>query len=134
MYSWLGNYRHDLFVLPDALHAYLGLGGLSLLGEEGVLPMHAALNISQRASNHLHSLHSKWKNWWYSIVDFNYTRNKFFCDYSFSPAIVYVGLGFWIFLYCTVRCCSVLSLPNVLPIRHCILYWSQMPLQDLTLL
>lgn len=47
---------------PDALHAYLGLGGLSLLGEEGVLPMHAALNISQRASNHLHSLHSKRKN------------------------------------------------------------------------
>ncbi|XP_061172532.1 geranylgeranyl transferase type-1 subunit beta-like [Saccostrea echinata] len=47
---------------PDALHAYLGLGGLSLLGEEGVLPMHAALNISQRASKHLNNLHSNWKN------------------------------------------------------------------------
>ncbi|XP_048734920.1 geranylgeranyl transferase type-1 subunit beta-like isoform X2 [Ostrea edulis] len=47
---------------PDALHAYLGVGGLSLLKEEGVLSMHAALNISQRASEHLDSLHSKWKN------------------------------------------------------------------------
>nr|XP_022333798.1 geranylgeranyl transferase type-1 subunit beta-like isoform X1 [Crassostrea virginica] len=47
---------------PDTLHAYLGLGGLSLLGEEGVLPMHAALNISQRASEHLKNLHATWKN------------------------------------------------------------------------
>ena len=56
--------------LSDTLHAYLGLGGLSLLGEEGVLPMHAALNISQRASEHLKNLHATWKNWWYSLIDF----------------------------------------------------------------
>ncbi|XP_071485218.1 geranylgeranyl transferase type-1 subunit beta-like [Diadema antillarum] len=47
---------------PDALHGYLGLCGLSMMGEEGLLPIHPALNITQRAADHLHSVHNKWKS------------------------------------------------------------------------
>ncbi|XP_071965116.1 geranylgeranyl transferase type-1 subunit beta-like [Antedon mediterranea] len=45
---------------PDALHAYFGVCGLSLMSESGVRPVHAALNISQRAVDHLHSLQTTW--------------------------------------------------------------------------
>lgn len=44
----------------DALHAYFGVCGMSLIGEEGVLPMHPALNISQRAAEHLATIHKSW--------------------------------------------------------------------------
>ncbi|KAL3866453.1 hypothetical protein ACJMK2_043749 [Sinanodonta woodiana] len=46
---------------PDALHAYFGVCGLSLLGESGVEKMHPALNFSERAANHLHRLHHRWR-------------------------------------------------------------------------
>ncbi|KAJ8304361.1 hypothetical protein KUTeg_017944 [Tegillarca granosa] len=46
---------------PDALHAYFGVCGLSLLGEKDILEMHAALNISQRAADHLHQIHKSWE-------------------------------------------------------------------------
>ena len=42
--------------LADPLHTYLGLCGLSLNGEKGVCPIHAALNISQRAADWLKTL------------------------------------------------------------------------------
>ncbi|PVD19709.1 hypothetical protein C0Q70_20200 [Pomacea canaliculata] len=45
---------------PDPLHTYLGLCGLSLIGEPGLLTLHAALNISQRAADHLGDLHRRW--------------------------------------------------------------------------
>ena len=51
-----------LFTISDALHAYFGVCGMSLLGEKGVLPMHAALNISQRAADDLETLHQKWRD------------------------------------------------------------------------
>ncbi|KAI9331526.1 geranylgeranyltransferase type I beta-subunit-like protein [Zopfochytrium polystomum] len=38
---------------PDILHAYMGFAGLSIMGEPGVQPIHAALNISMRAFDHL---------------------------------------------------------------------------------
>lgn len=44
---------------PDPLHTYLGLCGLSLNGEEGLAPINAALNISERAATWLHTLHTK---------------------------------------------------------------------------
>lgn len=47
---------------PDALHAYLGLCGLSMMGEEGLAPIHPALNISQRAADHLLSIHNTWRD------------------------------------------------------------------------
>ncbi|XP_021345937.1 geranylgeranyl transferase type-1 subunit beta-like [Mizuhopecten yessoensis] len=45
---------------PDALHAYFGVCGMSLLGEPGVQKMHAALNLSQKTAQHLHDVHKKW--------------------------------------------------------------------------
>jgi len=46
---------------PDLLHTYLGISGLSLIGEEGVLAVDASLNISQRAAAHLQGLHQSWR-------------------------------------------------------------------------
>ncbi|XP_043276987.1 geranylgeranyl transferase type-1 subunit beta [Venturia canescens] len=46
----------------DPLHTYLGLGGLSLLGEPGLQPMNAALNISNRAYAHLKEIHKRWQS------------------------------------------------------------------------
>ena len=43
----------------DALHTYFGLCGLSLMEEPGLNAIHAALNITQRAANHLKQLHNQ---------------------------------------------------------------------------
>ncbi|XP_015524533.2 geranylgeranyl transferase type-1 subunit beta [Neodiprion virginianus] len=45
---------------PDPLHTYLGLCGLSLLGEPGLQAVNAALNISQSAFDHLEEIHKIW--------------------------------------------------------------------------
>ncbi|KAF7405302.1 hypothetical protein HZH66_004208 [Vespula vulgaris] len=45
----------------DPLHTYLGLCGLSLLGEPGLSSLNAALNISERAYRHLQKLHETWR-------------------------------------------------------------------------
>lgn len=45
--------------LPDALHTYFGLCGLSLMGEKSTNAMDPALNLSQRAAKHLQELHMK---------------------------------------------------------------------------
>lgn len=45
---------------PDPLHTYLGLSGLALMGEPGLAAMHAALNISQRATDHLANVQQQW--------------------------------------------------------------------------
>ncbi|CAH1796387.1 unnamed protein product [Owenia fusiformis] len=76
-YSWVDCKLNRTFVLgtqgtvtggfakwpdnsPDALHAYFGVCGLSLMEEESIQAMHAALNISQSAADHLHNLHKQW--------------------------------------------------------------------------
>ncbi|CAL1526968.1 unnamed protein product [Lymnaea stagnalis] len=46
---------------PDPLHTYLGLCGLSLIGEPGLSPIFPALNMSQRAYDHLSNLHRQWR-------------------------------------------------------------------------
>ena len=43
----------------DPLHTYLGLCGLSLMGHSQLRSVNAALNISQRATDWLHALHSR---------------------------------------------------------------------------
>lgn len=43
---------------PDPLHTYLGLAGLSLGSSLGLRPVDPALNITQRAVQHLHKLHN----------------------------------------------------------------------------
>ena len=50
--KWPGN-------SPDPLHTYFGICGLALMGESSVRDMHPALNISQRASDHLYALQRK---------------------------------------------------------------------------
>ncbi|XP_050349743.1 geranylgeranyl transferase type-1 subunit beta [Nymphalis io] len=45
---------------PDPMHTYLGLAGLSLIGENGLLEIVPTLNISKRAHDHLKALHEKW--------------------------------------------------------------------------
>ncbi|XP_064609546.1 geranylgeranyl transferase type-1 subunit beta-like [Liolophura sinensis] len=45
---------------PDALHTYFGICGLSLLRESGLNQVHAALNLSQRAADHLNNIHRQW--------------------------------------------------------------------------
>nr|XP_053633944.1 geranylgeranyl transferase type-1 subunit beta-like [Cherax quadricarinatus] len=42
---------------PDGLHTYLGISGLSLLGQDNLKPVDPALNISQRALKHLQMMH-----------------------------------------------------------------------------
>ncbi|XP_014771199.1 geranylgeranyl transferase type-1 subunit beta [Octopus bimaculoides] len=44
---------------PDLLHSYFGVCGLSLMGEKSTKEMDPALNLSQRASQHLADLHKK---------------------------------------------------------------------------
>ncbi|XP_078374202.1 geranylgeranyl transferase type-1 subunit beta-like isoform X1 [Oculina patagonica] len=50
--KWPGNH-------PDALHTYFGLCGMSLMQEPGLNAIHAALNITQRAADHLNKLHNQ---------------------------------------------------------------------------
>lgn len=51
-----------LLAPPDPLHAYLGLCGLSLIGEPSLRKVHPALNITQRAFQHLQQLQQTWKD------------------------------------------------------------------------
>lgn len=47
---------------PDPLHAYLGLCGLSLIGEPSLRKVHPALNITQRAFQRLQQLQQTWRD------------------------------------------------------------------------
>ncbi|XP_041980753.1 geranylgeranyl transferase type-1 subunit beta [Aricia agestis] len=44
----------------DPMHTYLGLAGLSLIGEKDLLEIVPTLNITRRAHEHLKSLHLQW--------------------------------------------------------------------------
>ncbi|XP_029427252.1 geranylgeranyl transferase type-1 subunit beta isoform X2 [Rhinatrema bivittatum] len=46
---------------PDALHAYFGICGLSLMEESGIDEVHPALNVSIRTYKRLQDLHQLWK-------------------------------------------------------------------------
>ncbi|GAB6024029.1 Geranylgeranyl transferase type-1 subunit beta [Chamberlinius hualienensis] len=48
-------------IVPDPLHTYTGLGGLALMSDDGLNPINAALNITERASEHLLKIHQKWR-------------------------------------------------------------------------
>ncbi|KAL3226323.1 hypothetical protein MRX96_004422 [Rhipicephalus microplus] len=47
---------------PDPMHAYMGIASLSLMGVEKVAPLEPALNISQRAEEHLKRVHLLWES------------------------------------------------------------------------
>ena len=61
---WTGPVDSDVYVcvFSDPLHTYLGLCGLALMGEPGLATVHPALNISQRAADHLFNIHKKWES------------------------------------------------------------------------
>lgn len=44
----------------DPMHTYLGLAGLSLIGEKGLLEIVPTLNITKRTYEHLKKLHCEW--------------------------------------------------------------------------
>lgn len=48
-------------VHPDALHSYMGMCGLSLMGDFDLLPINPALNITQRAVQHMKQIHKEWE-------------------------------------------------------------------------
>lgn len=58
----VGGFAKFINTVPDPLHTYLGLSGLSLMGEEGLLSIHPALNITERAYSHLQSIHETWSD------------------------------------------------------------------------
>uniref|UniRef100_A0A0K8SRS5 Geranylgeranyl transferase type-1 subunit beta n=1 Tax=Lygus hesperus TaxID=30085 RepID=A0A0K8SRS5_LYGHE len=58
--SIMGGFSKVRDVNPDPLHSYLGLCGLSFMGEKGLEEVHPALNMSMRAANFLHKLHQSW--------------------------------------------------------------------------
>ncbi|CAH1408152.1 unnamed protein product [Nezara viridula] len=47
--------------IPDPLHTYLGLSGLSLMKEKGLLEIDPALNITQRAARYLKKIQGTWE-------------------------------------------------------------------------
>ncbi|XP_069481619.1 geranylgeranyl transferase type-1 subunit beta isoform X2 [Ambystoma mexicanum] len=47
---------------PDALHAYFGICGLSLMGEPDIRKVHPALNVSLRTAKRLRELHQIWNS------------------------------------------------------------------------
>lgn len=53
-HEMIGGFGKNPDTLPDLLHSYFAVAGLSLAGEEGLLSMHPALNMSRRAVEHLH--------------------------------------------------------------------------------
>ncbi|XP_069082602.1 geranylgeranyl transferase type-1 subunit beta isoform X2 [Pleurodeles waltl] len=56
---------------PDALHAYFGICGLSLMGEPDIRKVHPALNISIRTTNRLRELHQIWNSKDYTSLSEN---------------------------------------------------------------
>lgn len=49
-------------IFLDALHAYFGVCGLSLMDEPDLAIMEPALNISKKAFNHLKDIHRNWSS------------------------------------------------------------------------
>ncbi|KAJ3665524.1 hypothetical protein Zmor_001016 [Zophobas morio] len=56
-----GGFSKWVNTVPDPMHTYLGLAGLSFMKEEGIGSIFPDLNVSVRAHEHLKSLHKKWR-------------------------------------------------------------------------
>ena len=68
----------------DPLHTYLGLSGLSLNGEKDISPVHAPLNISQRAMDWLRQVQSRHKYQWSFIFFLVMWCTFMLCMYNIS--------------------------------------------------
>ncbi|XP_066993904.2 geranylgeranyl transferase type-1 subunit beta [Anabrus simplex] len=56
----LGGFSKWPDTTPDPMHTCLGLGGLSLMKEKDLLPVHPGLNITLRAHKHLEEIQRLW--------------------------------------------------------------------------
>ncbi|KAF9413787.1 Geranylgeranyl transferase type-1 subunit beta [Podila epigama] len=57
----LGGFGKWVDTFPDAMHSYMGLAGLSLIGEPGLRPMDPLLNVSKRVLDRLYTQSVFWK-------------------------------------------------------------------------
>ncbi|KAG0350864.1 Geranylgeranyl transferase type-1 subunit beta [Podila minutissima] len=57
----LGGFGKWANTFPDAMHSYMGLAGLSLIGEPGLRPMDPLLNTSKRLQERLYTQSVFWK-------------------------------------------------------------------------
>lgn len=48
--------------VPDPMHTYFGLAGLSIIGKKNLNQMFCTLNMTQRARDHLEQIHNRWKS------------------------------------------------------------------------
>jgi len=55
----IGGFGKHIGALPDALHSYLSLAGLSLLKYPNLRPLDASLNLTHRAVSHLAQIQQK---------------------------------------------------------------------------
>lgn len=60
--SVVGGFSKWPDTCTDPMHTYLGLAGLSLIGENGLSEIEPALNITKRAYEYLKTLHEKWNS------------------------------------------------------------------------
>ncbi|RZC41524.1 geranylgeranyl transferase type-1 subunit beta [Asbolus verrucosus] len=56
-----GGFSKWVNTVPDPMHTYLGLAGLSFMQEDGINNVFPDLNVSVRAHEHLQNLHKKWR-------------------------------------------------------------------------
>lgn len=56
-----GGFSKWVDTMPDPMHTYFGLAGLSLMDVEGLSKMFCELNISRRAHDHLKKVQETWK-------------------------------------------------------------------------
>ncbi|KAF9903935.1 Geranylgeranyl transferase type-1 subunit beta [Lobosporangium transversale] len=57
----IGGFGKWIDTFPDILHSYMGIAGLSLMQEPGVLPMDPLLNVSKRSQERLFNNTVFWK-------------------------------------------------------------------------
>lgn len=56
-----GGFSKWVDTVPDPMHTYLGLAGLSFMKEKGISNVFPDLNVSERAHEHLLKLHKEWR-------------------------------------------------------------------------
>lgn len=59
--AFIGGFSKWVDTIPDPMHTYLGIAGLSLINFSNLDYIHPALNITQTAFQHLETIHVKWR-------------------------------------------------------------------------
>lgn len=56
----IGGFSKWVESMSDPLHTYMGLAGLSLIGEDGLREVVPTLNVTSRAYEHLKFVQKQW--------------------------------------------------------------------------